>query len=506
MIADTLNADQKRIYDKMVAGDNVYLSGNAGTGKSYLIRAFIEYCDKEEIKILKSASTGIAAVNIGGVTVHSLFKLSGNDLQTLNLVNPVTKMPDNVKKVLNLASVLLIDEISMLRIDLFDRIMSYVLMENNSRSKRGKRPIQLIFVGDFFQLAPVVNKKAKDDVILKEAYGKDVGSGYCFQSRLWKTMKVQLETLTEIVRQDDEAFCKALDSCKMGDSSCIRYFTNNAAKSEIKGAVWLYGKNNSAYAKNKENLDKLNTPLRCFSAEYSGNACKEDGMCEDKLFLKKGARVLMTSNDVLGRFYNGSMGTIIGFDDEEETINVLIDDADSPVAVERKEYEKHEYREEKTYQTVKDKDGNEKEQMFIALALKKTGKAEQYPLKLGYAITIHKSQGQTYEAMNLSPEIFAAGQLYVALSRCKDVKKLYINGYLASRMLITSKEVIAYYENPEKYSFFGDEETFVEVVVPQKYKAIIERVAKVIDGREDEFVKVLRNFEKNEQLQIALPD
>jgi len=86
MIADTLNADQKRIYDKMVAGDNFYLSGNAGTGKSYLIRAFIEYCDKEKIKILKSASTGIAAVNIGGVTVHSLFKLSGNDLQTLNLV------------------------------------------------------------------------------------------------------------------------------------------------------------------------------------------------------------------------------------------------------------------------------------------------------------------------------------------------------------------------------------------------------------------------------------
>ena len=118
-------------------------------------------------------------------------------------------------------------------------------------------------------------------------------------------------------------------------------------------------------------------------------------------------------------------------------------------------------------------------------------------MKLGYAITIHKSQGQTYEAMNLSPEIFTVGQLYVALSRCKSAEKMYISSPLASRMLLTSKQVIAYYESPETYSFFGDGESMVNIAVPQKHKAIVERVLKAIGGREDEFARVLRAFEKN---------
>ena len=133
MIENTLNADQKRYFDKMINGENVYLAGNAGTGKSYLVRAFCEYCKEHDIKILKSASTGAAAVNIVGVTVHSLFKLSGRDLQTMELVKVKNNIPEKVKEVLALAQVLLIDEISMMRIDLFERIMGYVLLENQNR-------------------------------------------------------------------------------------------------------------------------------------------------------------------------------------------------------------------------------------------------------------------------------------------------------------------------------------------------------------------------------------
>lgn len=505
MIKDTLKTDQKRIFDKMVAGENVYLAGNAGTGKSYLIKAFIEYCEKNDIKVLKSASTGIAAVNIGGVTIHSLFKLSGNALQTMNLVKPVKSVPDKVKQVLSLANVLLIDEISMLRIDLFDRIMSYVLLENQSRAKKNRKPIQLIFVGDFFQLAPVISQTNLDDKFLKEAYGKDVGNGYCFQSKLWKAMGMQLCVLTEIVRQDDEEFCKALDACKFGDSSCLEYFASHTAQSEIKDAIWLFGKNDSAFRKNRECLDKLTSPTRCFEARYSGDATKGDGICEDKLFLKIGARVLMTANDNGHRYFNGSMGTIKSFG--TDTITVLIDGSNTAVVVERKSYEKHNYVEKQTTEKYKNSDGTEGERSVSELAMETTGKVEQFPMKLGYAITIHKSQGQTYEAMNLSPEIFSVGQLYVALSRCKTADKIYISSRLYPRMLMTSKEVIAYYESPEAYSFFDEGETFVNVTIPLKYKAFVERLVKTINGREDEFAKMLREFEKNEEdRQLSLFD
>lgn len=500
MIENTLNADQKRYFDKMVNGENVYLAGNAGTGKSYLIRAFCEYCEKHDIKILKSASTGIAGVNIGGVTVHSLFKLSGKDLQTMELVKVKKNIPEKVKEVLALAQVLLIDEISMMRIDLFDRVMGYILLENENRAKKHRKPIQLIFVGDFFQLAPVINTANMDDKFLKDAYGKSVGAGYCFQSRLWKMMNVQLCVLTEIVRQDDAEFCKALDQCKKGDTDCIPYFSEHTAKEPIKDAIWLYGKNDSAFNKNQECLKAVNAPIRCFEAVYTGDCTKEDGLTEEKLWLKQGARVLMTSNDPNQRYFNGSMGTVskLGSD----CIFVKIDGGET-VAVERKAYEKQEYVEEKVTEEITDENGKKVTKETTTLALKTTGKVEQFPMKLGYAITIHKSQGQTYEAMNLSPEIFAIGQLYVALSRCKYIDKMYISSPLTSRMFKTSKEVIAYYENPDEYSYFGDDEDMVSVYVPSKHKAIVERLIYAINGREQEFVKLLREFEKSKTTTCA---
>lgn len=501
MIKDTLNKDQKRIFDMMVNGENVYLAGNAETGKSYLIRAFIEYCEDNGITILKSASTGIAAVNIGGVTIHSLMKLSGDDLQTKELVKIVKKIPSKVKEVLQLAQALLIDEISMLRIDLFDKVMAYIQLENQDRQKHHRKPIQLIFVGDFFQLAPVINKKNGDDTVLQEAYGKNVGAGYAFQSRCWKAMGVKLCMLTEIVRQNDSAFCNALDQCKLGNAACLPFFRENTAKAPIEDAVWLYGKNESAFKKNQECLAKIESPLRCYEAQYEGSAVKEDGLCEEKLWLKEGARVLMTVNDnMTQQYFNGTMGTVVTL--ARNAVTVQIDDGDV-VVIERKNYEKKEYVEEKVTEVITNEDGTKSEKVTTVLTLRTVGSAKQFPMKLGYAITIHKSQGQTYEAMNLSPEIFAIGQLYVALSRCKTVQKLYISSPLTSRMLMTSRQVIAYYENPDEYSFFGDDEDMVNISIPQKYKAVVERLMKSITGREDEFASVLRAFEKSKSAKYA---
>lgn len=502
----SLKEKQTEFFQMLTGGENVYLGGNAGTGKSHLIRAFIEFCERVDRKILKSASTGIAAVNIGGVTIHSLFGLGTNDLQTLNLVKPVKSLPEKVKKVIQIAATLIVDEISMLRIDLFDKIMSYVLMENDRRMKAGKKPLQLVFIGDFFQLAPVI-KKDEDDIILKNAYGKDVGAGFCFQSKLWRSMGMKLCMLTEIVRQSDAEFCKALDACKVGDIDCLEYFSKNTAKAEIKDAIWLYGKNASAFEKNKECLNAIKKPIKCFEAQYSGSATKDDGICEDKLWLKEGARVLMTANDTSHRFYNGSMGTIVKFG--SEYIGVRIDGDNGIVTVERKNYEKREYIEESVSETITNPDGTQSEKTTSTLKLKTTGSVEQFPMKLGYAITIHKSQGQTYEKMNLAPEIFAIGQLYVALSRCKAVENIYIDRPLDRSMLRTSKQVMAYYDSPETYSFFGEDENVVSILVAKKHKNIMERLEKSLTGREDEFIKLLREFEKRKTadgVQLSLLD
>lgn len=150
--------------------------------------------------------------------------------------------------------------------------------------------------------------------------------------------------------------------------------------------------------------------------------------------------------------------------------------------IEKKESDKYKYEavEEEKEIEVKNKDGTvtKKNVTEIKLKKKKTGSAMQFPLKLGYAVTIHKSQGQTYDAMNLKPEIFANGQLYVALSRCKSVNGIYVEGYLSKRMVMASMEVVKYYSSPESYNFFDKGEEMTEIVIPLKYKEKIEQLIK----------------------------
>lgn len=166
-------------------------------------------------------------------------------------------------------------------------------------------------------------------------------------------------------------------------------------------------------------------------------------MCEDVFELKIGAKVVMTSNDTTNCFYqNGSVGTVVAF--EDDTIYVDFDGVEEVVPVGKKKFSKYMY-------SLKNNKGT------LSIKRDEVGFAVQYPMRLGYAVTIHKSQGQTYDKMNLNPEIFSNGQLYVALSRCKSIENLYIHGYLSQRMVRASGEVNAYYSNPDEYRFFDNE-------------------------------------------------
>lgn len=420
-----LTKEQQNCFDRLVKGENIFITGNAGTGKSFLVKAFDEFCELNDICLIKTAPTGIAANEINGVTIHHQFGLRvGLDLN----------MPNTYPGFLNYIDILLIDEISMVRIELFEKIMRYIIMANKAREGTGNNLIQIVLCGDFFQLPPVIKDNEKP--FLDAYYGEDVGNAYCFQSRLWKKLNIHMVNLTQVIRQDNKDFCIALDQCKHGNISCLHYINDNASKVP-NDTIWVCGRKDTALRKNNNEINKIKNSCYHSFAIYTGKATKDDNLCDDEFCFKVGAKVVMLINDTENQLYhNGTIGQIVDinfnyYDEAVESIVVSI--RGIPVVVERMAFKKREYRWEV------DEFGKKH---FI---LDTVGRVYQFPMRLGYAVTIHKSQGQTYDAMNLVPEIFAVGQLYVALSRCKDISKIFIGKKLTMNMVKISTDVLNFY-------------------------------------------------------------
>lgn len=498
---EKLGSEQKRIFDRMVNGENIFLTGNAGTGKSFLVEAYNEYCEENGIKLLKAAPTGVAACNIKGVTLHRLFKLKTD---TKSILADVRELPAEVKATLNLCSAILIDEISMVRIDIFDKIMRYIELANKERREQGRREIQIILVGDFYQLAPVIPPEDKE--MLDLYYGRDIGNGFAFQSKYWQSLHIQFEKLIEVRRQDgDKAFCTALDQCKEGDVDCLPFFASNTAKKEGKKAIWVVGKNSTAWERNLEKLAKVKGTEKTFYAQYEEAVSDKDKLCEERFICKKGARVLMLVNEPSGAYQNGSMGTV-----KEMTDDVIIVDIDRKddkgkaitplrVAVERHPFCKYEYQEKTIITKLTDERGEEVTQTHTELVLTEIGRALQFPMKLGFAITVHKAQGQTYDEMNFMPEIFQDGQLYVALSRCRFADKMYIAQPLNPRMVRASQEVVNYYKNPENYTFFGREKDVVSVQTSRECEGAVRLLTAVFENHKTEVLSFLQALDKKDK-------
>lgn len=417
----SLTADQKQAYDHLLSGKNIFLTGGAGTGKSFVLNHFIETVEKQGKNVLVCAPTGIAAINIKGVTIHRCFQASPEP----QVIHNIKKVPAVVKE----SDIIIIDEISMCRIDLFDFVVRTIMKAEEQSLKRK----QIIVVGDFFQLPPVTTPN--DKKVLKELY-PTYNKGYAFESTNWQDLDFHIIELKEVIRQNDPEFIRELNKIRIGDSSAIAYFNHHAKHQKIDDGIILTATNKVANKINHEELDKIPSRAKIYKSIISGDVKSYDKPTQDELRLKVGARVMILINDPEGSFYqNGSFGVIEELN--ERSVTVCLDANNLKI-----EFGYHEWVIE-DYVLAKSIDDEIEDHK---LSKKKIGLFSQIPLRLAYAITMHKSQGQTYEKINLIPYSFDCGQLYVALSRVKSLEGLCLINQMRQENLICSLEVKNFYQ------------------------------------------------------------
>ena len=410
-----LTEGQQRVFDLVKAGRNVYLTGLGGTGKSYVLERIIEWAEGSGREVLVCAPTGIAALNVGGSTIH---RTLGIDPSRTLQMNPYPYIPDDSP--LLRCDLMIVDEISMCRLDLFDYLTSVLRKAARQRESEGKPCCQLVVVGDFCQLPPVTTKE--EAPILKEKYGFDVRKGYPFMGREWQSWQFEKVELTEAIRQRDADFVAALNACRVGDTKGVRWIEEHAAKSPDENAIILCGTNEQADGENRKRLNALPSESHEYLCTITGEVTQKDMPTSQRLTLKQGARVMALVNVSEKTYMNGSLGTVLSCKEDEVVVSF---DGIGASVVTRHRWE---------ITVPKMVDGKTKQEII--------GTFEQIPLKLAWAITIHKSQGQTFDSALIYPKCWEEGQLYTAFSRLSSIGGLCLAHPCNDSFLVTSQDVI----------------------------------------------------------------
>lgn len=415
-----LTKDQEKALEAMRTGRNVILTGDAGTGKSYVVDAFLRECAEEGRRCLAIAPTGVAALNLReGLTIHRALGLK-----------PEFQDPDKPAGVtsdaLREAETIVMDEFSMCRIDLFERLVSMIrAAESAGREK------QLIVAGDPFQLPPVASGIEGD--LLLERYHSE--SGHCFSSPLWEAMGFEPHVLRETVRQGgDPGLSRMLALARVGDRTCVPYFNRHALPSRESapdGAIWLCPTRRAAEKINASRLAALDGDESVFRAEVVGAGSEERRVADEMLRLKVGARVIALANDLGNGYANGSLGTVEAIDpDGERPVRVAFDDGTSAwVGWHRWE----------TGDSIGIDETGERTDSVV------TGYVRQIPLRLAWAITIHKAQGKSFDNVCVDTRVFEKGQLYVALSRARSFDGLHVFPKVQGWRLRADERAVAFY-------------------------------------------------------------
>lgn len=422
----------------------VFLTGKAGTGKTTFLKRIIEHTYKNAIIV---APTGIAAINANGVTIHSLFGIPFGlfipdssykiESDSVKINTPYTmvkhlNMRESKRKMLQELELLIIDEVSMLRADLLDTI-DFVLRNVRRQNHKPFGGVQVLFIGDLMQLPPVV--KEEEWKILKHYYS----SIYFFDAKVLKAEKPVYIELDKIYRQSDSTFIDLLNNLRTNRVTqqnidlLNSYYKQDFDASSALNTITLTTHNHLADTKNKLALQALTGKSFFYYAKIEGEFSESAYPIEPVLELKIGAQVMFVKNDISGRqqYFNGKIGIISNL--KEKEIEVDFKDGSKPFWIETYSWKNIKY--ELNHVT------NEIEEIEI-------GEFAHYPIKLAWAITIHKSQGLTFEKAVLDiNRAFAPGQVYVALSRLKSLDGLVLTAPIQFNTISQDKVLTEYTDN-----------------------------------------------------------
>ena len=442
----TLSEEQQHLFDYIESTENhVFVTGRAGTGKSTLLAYFIENTRKS---VAVCAPTGVAALNVGGSTIHSLFTFPFGLLGDVDISKHLGR---RTREVLAAIDVLVIDEVSMVSADLMDAISRAMGIA------RGKRRIpfggaQVIMFGDPYQLAPVVSTPEEKNYF----YAGDSGDGYrspwFFDAHVWRQTELERYELSMIFRQSDERFKEILNAIR--DGSCTQEMLDelNAAGNRWpphEDVIRLATHNAKVDAVNAGRLAKIEAPAKQFHGKFASGDAPLFGRAlpaESTLTLKVGSQVMFVKNDDgnlkdaegsrMRRWVNGTIGHVIALPDRGG-VTVQVDNEVFEVGVSTWEKVRYEI----------DQEFDEAAQRWRDVVVPNVlAEYQQIPLRLAWAVTIHKSQGQTYDEaqVDMAGGAFAPGQTYVALSRIRSLAGLYLTRAIALRDVQVDSDVVRF--------------------------------------------------------------
>lgn len=415
--------------------NSLFLTGRAGTGKSTFLRYIAANTHKKHVVL---APTGIAAINAGGSTLHSFFKLPfypllPNDTRySVRHLRSTMKYSSEKIKLLKELELIIIDEISMVRADIIDFIDKLLRVYcRNMREPFGGK--QMLFVGDIYQLEPVI--KEDDRRLLHPFYP----SGYFFDARIFRSFQLVSVELQKVYRQTDPEFISLLDDIRTNtatESDLVRLNkrVGQSFQDDTDGlSITLSARRDTVDYINRRELDKLDGEPFIAKGEINGEFPESALPTPVELELKPGCHVMFIKNDMKKRWVNGTLGVVSAIDEDGGVVSVITEDG-SEYDVERELWENVRYKFNETEEKI------EEEQI---------GTYVQFPLRLAWAITVHKSQGLTFRRVNIdfTGGAFAGGQTYVALSRCMSLDGISLKEPIRRRDIFVRSEVVRFAKN-----------------------------------------------------------
>lgn len=456
--------------------NSLFLTGKAGTGKSTFLKYIASTTKKKHIIL---APTGIAAINAGGTTLHSFFKLPfhpllPNDQQySVRHIRQTLKYNGEKSKLIREVELIIIDEISMVRADIIDFI-DKILRIYNRNMKEAFGGKQMLFVGDIYQLEPVL--KAEDRKLLQNFYP----SNYFFDAKVFQQFPLVSIELSKVYRQTDPTFISILDRIRTNNTSesdlslLNQHVQENDQENDTndKMSITLSTRRDTVDWINAQELDKLPDEAVTFNGNITGEFPESSLPTSMELSLKVGAQIMFIKNDSEKQWVNGTIGVIIGIDEDGGFLYIHTEDGES-LQVQREMWENIRYHFNEQEQKI------EEEQI---------GTFVQFPIKLAWAITVHKSQGLTFKnvIIDFTGGVFAGGQTYVALSRCTRLEGITLREPIKRKDIFVKSEVANFAKH------FNNESIIQEALSQSKADKEYYDAAKAFD--KGDFESFLENF------------